>query len=225
MSSTSIATPGAKVSCAFTNASDTCYKKGITIRLLENKLSSKGTMVKSENPDIFTSITGDNMDNYNQLLAFIWAYEYGNFSSAARANGLTPSAMSKLISRLEARLKVRLFHRGTRTLTLTEEGLVYLKSARAVVDAMTEADSLAEDMPSRISGQLKIRTMTTFARYHILPWLPSLLPYFWPSAVCTQSPRLFSSYPLCWKGLPMGQYLSGLPLSLIWSPDRVNDII
>lgn len=115
------------------------------------------------------------MDNYNQLLAFIWAYEYGNFSSAARANGLTPSAMSKLISRLETRLQVRLFYRGTRTLTLTEEGHVYLKSARAVVDAMTEADSLAEDMPSRISGQLKIRTMTTFARYHILPWLPEFI--------------------------------------------------
>ncbi|MEZ2454155.1 MULTISPECIES: LysR family transcriptional regulator [Enterobacterales] len=115
------------------------------------------------------------MDNYNQLLAFIWAYEYGNFSAAARANGLTPSAMSKLISRLEARLQVRLFHRGTRTLTLTEEGHVYLNSARAVVDAMTEADSLAEDMPSRVSGQLKIRTMTTFARYHILPWLPEFI--------------------------------------------------
>ncbi len=115
------------------------------------------------------------MDNYNQLLAFIWAYEYGNFSAAARANGLTPSAMSKLISRLEARLQVRLFYRGTKTLILTEEGNVYLKSARAVVDAMTEADSLAEDMPNRISGQLKIRTMTTFARYQILPWLPAFM--------------------------------------------------
>ncbi|MFD3240747.1 LysR family transcriptional regulator [Rahnella perminowiae] len=115
------------------------------------------------------------MDNYNQLLAFIWAYEYGNFSAAARANGLTPSAMSKLIRRLETRLQVRLFFRGTRTLTLTEEGQVYLKSARAVVDAMAEADSLAENMPNRICGQLKIRTMNTFARYQILPWLPAFI--------------------------------------------------
>jgi len=115
------------------------------------------------------------MDNYNQLLAFIWAYEYGNFSAASRAKGLTPSAMSKLIGRLEARLQVRLFVRGTRALKLTEEGHVYLKSARAVVDAMAEADSLAEDMPNQISGQLKIRTMTTFARYQILPWLPAFI--------------------------------------------------
>ncbi|OAT24174.1 LysR family transcriptional regulator [Buttiauxella gaviniae ATCC 51604] len=115
------------------------------------------------------------MDNYNQLLAFIWAYEHGNFSAAARANGLTPSAMSKLISRLETRLQVRLFYRGTRTLTLTEEGHVYLHSARAVVDAMAEANSLAEDMPTRISGQLKIRTMTSFARHQILPWLPDFI--------------------------------------------------
>ncbi|HBX0750235.1 LysR family transcriptional regulator [Enterobacter hormaechei] len=115
------------------------------------------------------------MDNYSQLMAFIWACEHGNFSAAARANGLTPSAMSKLISRLESRLQVRLFQRGVRKLILTEEGMVYLRSARTVVEAMAEADSLAEALPTRISGQLKIRTMSTFARHQILPWLPEFL--------------------------------------------------
>lgn len=115
------------------------------------------------------------MDNYNQLMAFIWACEHGNFSAAARANGLTPSAMSKLITRLEARLQVRLFQRGVRRLTLTEEGTAYLKSARGVVEAMAEADSVADALPTRISGRLKIRTMSTFARHQILPWLPAFL--------------------------------------------------
>ena len=43
------------------------------------------------------------MDNFSQLQAFMWANEHGNFSAAARANGLTPSTISKLITRLENR--------------------------------------------------------------------------------------------------------------------------
>ena len=115
------------------------------------------------------------MDNYSQMLAFIWATEHGNFSAAARSNGLTPSAISKLISRLEDRLQTRLFQRGTRNLTLTEEGAAYLVSAREVVNAMAEADSLAEAFPTRVSGTLRIHTMTTFAKHQILPWLPEFL--------------------------------------------------
>ncbi|MBA1204469.1 LysR family transcriptional regulator [Pseudomonas capeferrum] len=115
------------------------------------------------------------MDNYSQLLAFLGAAEHGNFSAAARACGMTPSAISKLISRLEDRLQVRLFQRGTRSLTLTEEGAAYLVSAHAVSHAMAEADSLAEAFPTRVSGTLRVHTMTTFAKHQIIPWLPEFL--------------------------------------------------
>lgn len=115
------------------------------------------------------------MDNFSQLQAFMWANEHGNFSAAARANGLTPSTISKLITRLENRLQVRLFQRGNRSLTLTEEGSAYLVSAREVINAMAEADSLAEAFPTRVSGSLRIHTMTTFAKHQILPWLPEFL--------------------------------------------------
>lgn len=118
------------------------------------------------------------MDNYSQLLAFIWSTECGSFSAAARVHNITPSAVSKLITRLEDRLQVRLFQRGSRVLTLTEEGAAYLLSAKAVVDAMNEADSLAEGLPSRVSGTLRIHTMTTFAKHQILPWLPEFLDLY-----------------------------------------------
>lgn len=109
------------------------------------------------------------------MLAFIRSAEQGSFSAAARASNLTPSAISKLISRLEDRLQVRLFVRSSRALLLTEEGAAYLKSALAVVDAMSEADSLAECLPTRVSGMLRVHTMTTFAKHQILPWLPEFL--------------------------------------------------
>jgi DNA-binding transcriptional LysR family regulator len=91
---------------------------------------------------------------------------------------MTPSAISKLIARLEDRLRVRLFQRGSRVLTLTEEGAAYLRSARAVVEAMSEADSLAEGLPSRVSGTLRIHTMTSFAKQQIVPWLPEFLDLY-----------------------------------------------
>lgn len=116
-----------------------------------------------------------NKENYAQMLAFLWATEHGSFSAAARANDLTPSAVSKLVTRLEDRLAVRLFQRGTRQLSLTEEGKVYLRSARAVMDAMAEADSLAEAFPAQLSGTLRIHTMATFAKHQIIPWLPEFL--------------------------------------------------
>lgn len=119
-----------------------------------------------------------NKENYSQMLAFLWAHEHGSFSAAARANDLTPSAISKLVTRLENRLSVRLFHRGIRSLTLTEEGGIYLRSARSVMNAMAEADSLAEAFPARISGTLRLHTMATFAKHQIVPWLPEFLKQY-----------------------------------------------
>lgn len=149
------------------------------------------------------------MDNYSQMLAFMWATEHGNFSAAARANGLTPSAISKLITRLEDRLQVRLFQRGTRTLTLTEEGSAYLVSARAVINAMAEADSLAEAFPDRVSGSLRIHTMTTFAKHQILPWLPDFLAAYPGLTVDVQvGPQYVDLFD---QGLDVAIHSGGLP--------------
>ncbi|RAU42189.1 MULTISPECIES: LysR family transcriptional regulator [unclassified Pseudomonas] len=149
------------------------------------------------------------MDHYSQMLAFVWATEHGSFSAAARANGLTPSAISKLISRLEDRLHVRLFQRGTRSLTLTEEGSAYLVSARGVMHAMAEADSLAQAFPDRVSGSLRIHTMTTFAKHQILPWLPDFLSAYPGLTVDLQAgPQYVDLFE---QGLDIAIHSGGLP--------------
>src|SRR3546814_18656062 len=63
----------------------------------------------------------------------------GSFSAAGRCLGLTPSAVSRTIDRIEARLGVRLLLRSTRALALTAEGEAYLRAARRILaDLRTE---------------------------------------------------------------------------------------
>lgn len=66
------------------------------------------------------------MDHLGTLNAFVQAAETGSFVAAGRQIGLTPSAVGKGVARLEQRLGVRLFHRDTRNMTLTEEGRLFL---------------------------------------------------------------------------------------------------
>lgn len=115
------------------------------------------------------------MDHFSQLIAFIWVIEAGNFSAAARAHDLDPSTISKLIAALEARLQVRLFVRGSHKLKLTPEGATYEESARAVIEAMRQAESVAEELPGKVEGVLRIHTMTTFAKHQIIPHLLEFL--------------------------------------------------
>ena len=65
------------------------------------------------------------MDQLTEMRVFVRAIERGTFAAAAGDQGLTPSAVSKLIRRLEARLGVRLINRTTRKLSLTAEGETY----------------------------------------------------------------------------------------------------
>lgn len=115
------------------------------------------------------------MDFYAQLQIFLWVIEAGNFSSVARDHDLAPSTVSKAIAALEKKLCVKLFHRGPHEHRLTDEGLTYQSSARAVIDAVASAESMAEALPRRVAGVLRIHVMATFAKHQILKWLPDFL--------------------------------------------------
>ena len=74
-----------------------------------------------------------------EMEAFVQVVERGGFSAAARALGMTPSAVSKLVARLESRLAVQLVHRSTRKLTLTPEGQQFHERSVRVLADMDEA--------------------------------------------------------------------------------------
>ena len=101
--------------------------------------------------------------------------ERGSFAGAAEDAGLSPSAVSKLITRLELRLGVRLINRTTRRLSLTHEGEIYLERTRDILRAIeaTEAEVASTRLSPR--GHLRVHAFPTFAVDHLSSALPDFL--------------------------------------------------
>ena len=74
------------------------------------------------------------IDHASEMAAFVQVVDSKGFSAAAPALGLSPSAVSKLITRLEGRLGVRLLQRTTRAIHLTAEGEAFYAAARRIVN-------------------------------------------------------------------------------------------
>src|SRR5438270_10477417 len=109
------------------------------------------------------------------MQAFVRVVEQRSFSAAATVLGLTPSAVSKLVSRLEDRLSVQLLYRTTRRLALTSVGELYFARARQVLADIEEVE--AEVARSRKSprGRLHVNTSNAFGVHQLAPALPEFL--------------------------------------------------
>ncbi len=114
----------------------------------------------------------NNLDNLSALKVFSRAAETRSFTEAGNQLGLSSSAVGKAVARLEQRLGVRLFHRSTRSITLTEEGEQFLESCRRIfaeVEAIETGFAHAKGVPRgrlRVSlplvGMLMMPTLTAF---------------------------------------------------------------
>lgn len=109
-----------------------------------------------------------------ELEVFVRVIELGGFSAAARACGMTPSAVSKLVSRLERRLGARLLNRSTRQLQLTAEGCGLYERGVRVLAALDEAERCAgvQDTPR---GRVRINANVPFGHHFLLPLAPAFL--------------------------------------------------
>lgn len=113
-------------------------------------------------------------DNIRELAFFLRVSEESSFSAAARSLDLDPSTISKVVQRLENRLGVRLFHRTSRVLKLTQEGERFLAAAQKVMQALEEAEESLSPAMNEASGVLRVGSTPAFARF----WLAPLMPAF-----------------------------------------------
>ncbi|MEZ2293385.1 LysR substrate-binding domain-containing protein [Variovorax sp. RCC_210] len=109
-----------------------------------------------------------------EMEAFVQVVESGGFSSAARLLGMTPSAVSKLVARLELRLGIQLVHRSTRKLQLTPEGTEFYQRSTRVLADMDEAERCAA-AGAAPRGRVSINASVSFGHHKLVPLMPRLL--------------------------------------------------
>jgi transcriptional regulator, LysR family len=96
------------------------------------------------------------MDKFAALDAFVQSAETGSFVAAGRKLGLSASAVGKAVIRLEQRLDVRLFHRNTRNMTLTEEGRLFLERCRRIFEEVEAAEAELARSNRTPRGRLRV---------------------------------------------------------------------
>lgn len=109
------------------------------------------------------------------LNAFLITCELQSFSAASRQLGLTPAAVSKSIGELEQTLGMRLFHRNTRKLTLTEDGKRLMQEISPAMHQLEQALTRSQSVEVEPAGKLKINIPESFGKKFILPLIPEFL--------------------------------------------------
>lgn len=115
------------------------------------------------------------MDSSTQMTIFVRTVQEGGFSAAARVLNLSPSAVSKQISRLEDRLSMRLLNRSTRHISLTDEGRVFYERCAHIVEEIEDVEEWAAARQGTVRGVLHVASTVPFVKYHILPLLPEFV--------------------------------------------------
>nr|WP_240946306.1 LysR family transcriptional regulator [Pseudomaricurvus alkylphenolicus] len=107
-----------------------------------------------------------------EMSVFVEVARAGSFSAAARVLKLSPSAVSKLVTRLEHRLGTRLFNRTTRQVKLTEAGEAYLQRCVSILDQIDDAEELLAGFGREPRGLLTVNSTADFAKYCLVPVMP-----------------------------------------------------
>lgn len=115
------------------------------------------------------------METLQGIACFVRSAEAGSFAAAARHMGLTPAAVGKSVAKLEAGLGVRLFHRSTRSLGLTESGQKFLSEVSGPLTVLQSAVANLASVDGQPAGTLKVSMGTVFARAYVLPLLGEFL--------------------------------------------------
>lgn len=104
--------------------------------------------------------------------------ELQSFTAAAAQAGVTQAAVSRSVSRLEARLGVQLFVRSTRSVRLSERGRAYYEQCRQALGQLTEAERELKGVQAEASGLVRLSLPTSYGHYRVLPVLAAFKAAF-----------------------------------------------
>lgn len=106
---------------------------------------------------------------------FLMINQFGNFSEVARRQDMTPSSVSRKMAQLENKVGSKLFHRHTRAISLTEEGVIFVKYCTEIIRQYEQVIERIEQKADTPRGTIKISAPVAFGRLHIAPYLSELL--------------------------------------------------
>lgn len=115
------------------------------------------------------------MDRMEALASFVAIAEHGSFAKAARERRVSPPAMTRMIGQLEEHLGTSLFHRTTRSVRLTEDGVALLERARDILRQWRDAENAVIGRDGEPRGELHLTAPMLFGRLHVLPVVSQLL--------------------------------------------------
>ena len=115
------------------------------------------------------------MLDVQKIASFLAVVRAGSFVGAAEATGLSKAAVSRQVAELEATLGVRLLHRTTRRLSLTEEGQRFHARAGELMEALQDLEGETASSGGEASGLLRINAPVTFGNLHLAPLWPRFL--------------------------------------------------
>ena len=115
------------------------------------------------------------MQDLNLMAVYAHVVEGGSFSVAARRLGMSRSAVSKAVTKLEKALGARLLHRSTRHLSTTEVGAIYAEHCSRILDEASAAEQVVSSLHRQPRGVLKVAASVAFGTLHVAPALAEFL--------------------------------------------------
>lgn len=115
------------------------------------------------------------MRDLNLMAVFAHVAETGSFSAAARRLGMSRSAVSKAVAKLEKELGARLLNRSTRHLSMTEVGVAYVEHCSRILDEAVRAEQVVDHLHAQPRGVLKVAASVAFGTLHVAPALADFL--------------------------------------------------
>ena len=109
------------------------------------------------------------MDRYTEIRSFVLVAEKGSFASAALVEGVTPVVMGRRLDALEKRLGVKLMHRSTRGLALTDLGEQFLEQGRGLLREFDDVERAVSAGRNVVRGHLVVSAPAAFGRRHVAP--------------------------------------------------------